>query len=494
MSERILIADDLATNRIMLKVKLTAACYEVIQAERCADVLPHALDTRPDLIILGRGVGDCCLEICRRLKDHPTLATTPIIVIANSGHQTARLEAIASGADDVLAKPLEDATLLAMVRNLIRARGFDDEILRRRHLSQEFGCAEAQSPFAKTARIALIAPGTDTGMQWRKRLSKKTNHIIDIMPQSQALEDLGIRENVPDAFVIASSLRETSDGLRLVSELRARQNTRHAVIILQDCGEKPSPRSLGLDLGANAVLSCGFDVEELVLRLDRLLARKFRLDDLRESLDTSLALAVQDPLTGLHNRRFADGYLAGLEREAQERQQPYALMLLDLDRFKSINDRFGHLAGDQVLVEVAQRLKRQLREMDLLARYGGEEFLVALPGLSLAQARPMAERLRRALGDIPISGSEIMMPIPVTISIGLAVFDPMAPRANTANQLLLAADQALYRAKATGRNRVALASDPSLSATPRPSIKSLPRTRLSSTVHKSIRSLPGLRA
>ncbi|MCK8463868.1 diguanylate cyclase [Aliiroseovarius sp. S1339] len=459
MSERILIADDLATNRIVLKVKLTVACYEVIQADRCADVATLARDTQPDLIILGRGRTDCSLSTCRQLKADATLGSIPIIVVSDQDDQRARLEAIMAGADDVFSKPLNEATLMAMVRNLIRARGAEDEVLRRRDLSRDFGCAEAPALFERHARVALIAPDAETGIYWRMHLATEIRHRIDIMTPSQALEDVSGFGGVPDAFVIASTLSETSDGLRLVSELRSRQTTRHSVIVVQDCGESPSPSSMALDLGANAVLRPGFDARELALRLHRLLARKFEGDDLRKSFDTSLALAVRDPLTGLHNRRFAQSYLDRLERESRSKNQPYAIMVLDLDRFKSINDRFGHPVGDEVLVEVARRLKDNLRDMDLLARYGGEEFLIALPGVSRAQAQAMAERLRRAVGDCPVATGATPNGIAVTLSIGVAVSGDTFGSSGTAHELLQFADQALYRAKSDGRNQVTFVSD-----------------------------------
>ncbi|GHE93596.1 diguanylate cyclase response regulator [Aliiroseovarius zhejiangensis] len=459
MSERILIADDLATNRIVLKVKLTVACYEVIQTDRCDEVPKLARDTQPDLIILGRGASDCSLATCRTLKADPVLGMIPIIIVSDQDDQRARLEAITAGADDVFSKPLNEATLMAMVRNLIRARGAENEVLRRRELSRDFGLAEAPALFARHARIALIAPDAETGIYWRMHLATEIRHRIDIMTHSQALEEVGAMKAVPDAFVIASTLKDTSDGLRLVSELRSRQTTRHSVIVVQDCGETPSPSSMALDLGANAVLRPGFDARELALRLTRLLARKFEGDDLRKNFDTNLALALRDPLTGLHNRRFAQSYLDRLEREAGAKGQPYAIMVLDLDRFKSINDTYGHPVGDEVLVEVAKRLKGKLRDMDLLARYGGEEFLIALPGVTHTQAQAMAERLRRAVSDQPVAAGKVAGGIAVTLSIGVAVSSDMTQAAGSAHDLLQFADQALYRAKSDGRNQVMFVSD-----------------------------------
>ena len=129
-------------------------------------------------------------------------------------------------------------------------------------------------------------------------------------------------------------------------------------------------------------------------------------------------------------------------------------MMLDLDFFKAVNDRYGHAVGDEVLVEVARRLRARLRGRDLLARIGGEEFLVAMPGGDLNTASICAERLRLAIGSRPIRVSSAAEPITVTMSIGIA----MAGRVDESpEQIVARADQALYDAKSRGRNIVTLA-------------------------------------
>jgi two-component system cell cycle response regulator len=129
-------------------------------------------------------------------------------------------------------------------------------------------------------------------------------------------------------------------------------------------------------------------------------------------------------------------------------------MLLDLDRFKAVNDTWGHAAGDAVLVEVARRLRETLRPADLLARMGGEEFLVALPEVTEAAARAMAERLRRAVGCAPVALPGGEGPVRVTVSIGLVLAGAGALAAQPAAAAIEAADRALLAAKADGRNQV----------------------------------------
>jgi diguanylate cyclase (GGDEF)-like protein len=159
-------------------------------------------------------------------------------------------------------------------------------------------------------------------------------------------------------------------------------------------------------------------------------------------------LTISDPLTGVYNKRY---FLEFLERELARSvryQRPLALILLDLDRFKSINDQLGHLGGDDTLREVASRLKDQIRQEELLARYGGEEFAVVLSETGRDGAILTGERLRHVVGDKPFcfDGQEHQ----VTISLGVCVTDGTVPL--SADDLIREADAKLYEAKNAGRN------------------------------------------
>lgn len=199
----------------------------------------------------------------------------------------------------------------------------------------------------------------------------------------------------------------------------------------------------------------GFAVASTVsaLFLLRLLLHAFdrhrHSEQLVQALREQEQLAVMDSLTGLYNRRFLDAELRlELDRGARSRQ-PVGILLCDLDHFKQINDRYGHLVGDSVLREVARRLLAAVRNGDLVARYGGEEFVVLLPGGGKEQLSEIGERCRRSFDETPF-------PLPrgeanVTISIGGACWPDDA---STAQRLLQSADMALYRAKELGRNRI----------------------------------------
>jgi len=159
-------------------------------------------------------------------------------------------------------------------------------------------------------------------------------------------------------------------------------------------------------------------------------------------------LAERDALTGLYNRRA----LLDLAERAVGQQALLAVLMIDLDHFKTINDRYGHAAGDAALRQFAERLSQSCRRGDLVGRYGGEEFCVVLPGATASVAQRVAERLRAAMAAEPVSFGQ--QQIAVTISVGLAC---QRPELDGLEPLLAAADSALYQAKRRGRNRVELA-------------------------------------
>jgi diguanylate cyclase (GGDEF)-like protein len=158
--------------------------------------------------------------------------------------------------------------------------------------------------------------------------------------------------------------------------------------------------------------------------------------------------AQTDPLTGAANRRGLTRYLDEVHAHARRSERPYVLMMADIDHFKAVNDQHGHAEGDRVLTRVAQALRDGLRAGDVVARWGGEEFCVLLPGIHLAEARPLALRITQ---QIAASGEPR-----VTISVGIA---EARVQLEAPEGVIRRADDALYRAKQSGRNRVVEATD-----------------------------------
>ena len=213
---------------------------------------------------------------------------------------------------------------------------------------------------------------------------------------------------------------------------------------------------MALDLGANDLVPADFDGPEMAMRIRVQLRRKREADLLRAAVDEDLRLAAIDPLTELYNRRYAMAHLAKISSRAARTGHGFAVMVADLDLFKAINDRFGHAAGDAVLVEVARRLTDNLRGNDLIARVGGEEFLIAMPDTDLQEARIAAERLCRVMDSQPITlptGQSVR----VTLSIGVSIGGG-EQGVDVVASLIDQADRALYDSKSEGRNQVTVSS------------------------------------
>ena len=177
------------------------------------------------------------------------------------------------------------------------------------------------------------------------------------------------------------------------------------------------------------------------------------MQELRTARDLAQTLSITDVLTGVFNRRH---FLAQAEAEfakAQRYKIAMSIIMLDIDHFKSVNDSYGHSAGDNVLVGVSQVIAKCLREPDVLARYGGEEFIVLLPQTGSDEAMVVVERIRQEVATLKVPHGDAQS-ISVTVSLGVAA---ISESANTLETLLKHADAALYQGKARGRNQSVLA-------------------------------------
>ena len=220
------------------------------------------------------------------------------------------------------------------------------------------------------------------------------------------------------------------------------------VLVLADLAE-PAARAALFDAGADDLLPCAVAPQELLARVRRLAARRAAVDLLLDEAATLRELSITDGLTGAANHRYFHERLADEFRRALRYDDSLALIILDIDHFKNVNDRHGHQVGDLVLKAVAGCVKGAVRETDFVARYGGEEFGVLLPKTHLAGALTVAERISTDLRALRFEGG-----VRVTASFGVSGFPGRS--VHTPEQLVRTADQALYRAKSEGRNKITL--------------------------------------
>jgi two-component system cell cycle response regulator len=203
----------------------------------------------------------------------------------------------------------------------------------------------------------------------------------------------------------------------------------------------------GLELGVDDFLVKPVDKHVLRTRVKSLVKKKASLDKLCDRYEMAVHSAITDKLTGLYNRRYFDHFL-DLEIKRSSRQNAsLALLMIDIDNFKHINDTAGHLFGDKILNKLGELLKTKIRETDLAARYGGEEFAVVLSNTCLKEAVEIAERIRRSIQEYSFETENFS----TTVSIGISVY-PLD--ANSMNELIEKSDNSLYKAKHDGKNRV----------------------------------------
>lgn len=447
MTARILVVDDIAANLRLLEAKLQGEYYEVALAESGAEALRLAATWLPDIILLDVMMpGMDGYETCRRLKADPQLAHIPVVMVTALTEQAERIRGLEAGADDFLSKPVDDATLFARIRALMRTKQVLDAWRLRAETARELGLEPLPGPEDSLAgaRAALLGPADEVAAMQAALQAEGMLTEVHATPE-EAFR--AITSAPPDLAVLSLDRAAEEEVLRLISRLRAALPTRDLPILL---AAGPAAREWVLrafDIGATDLVQTPIDPHELRARARNQIRRKRYQEQLRADLDRGLTLAVTDPLTGLRNRRYIRHHL-----EAQLRQGPAGVLMIDLDHFKAINDAHGHAMGDAALCEVAARLRDRLRAADALARWGGEEFLVVLAGAPTAQdCLPVAERLLQAVRATPITVDGLSLPC--TCSIGAAA----GPAGSDADRLIEAADLALYAAKKAGRNCVRLA-------------------------------------
>ncbi|MCA8884243.1 MAG: diguanylate cyclase [Rhodobacteraceae bacterium] len=464
MAGRLLIYDAVASNRIILRCKLSAACYDVGSADTPDAILPKLREFKPDAVILDADADPVGVRaLCRSIGAQPAESAPPVLILSSSPDE--KIAGLEAGAAAVLPKPLNEDFLLASLRRIMRHRQAYQEACREARGFQDMGMAEAADEGFAMGRVAFLSRNAQILAGWKNAAAQELSGLrLELLHPDAALAARAPGAS-PDVYVFLAAEQRPMDGFGLLSELRSRHLTKSArVIVLVDsrrAGADDAARqaAMALDLGADDVVLGSFDEAELSCKIRAQIAQKHQLDRLTGVLRSGLRLATRDPLTGLYNRRYAIPRLLRMIEECHRTSRPLALLALDLDRFKLINDTYGHASGDAVLVEVAGRLKEAARPGDLVARSGGEEFLIALPDTGTGEARQVARQMRDLLRRSPVSLPHGGGVIRVTASIGAAMAVPTDETAEAQlDTLMRRADKALYAAKSDGRDTVAFAS------------------------------------
>lgn len=453
MPARILIVDDLDINRRLMQVRLEHAYYASIAAESGLQALDILSRESVDLVLLDVMMpGIDGYETCRRIKAGASTHDIPVVLLTSLNQPEDRIQGLAAGADDFLTKPVGDLPLFSRLRSLTRMKQASDDL--RGKLGPLAPAGPVVMPTRDPETATILVVGDDGQNHGIEAALRQANAVRRATTPESALR---MAEDDVELAIVDLTAR-TFDPLAVCSQLRASLGSRHLPILaaVPEAEEDLVWRSL--DLGVDDYVALPLDSFELVARARTYIRRRRQDEALKSVVRDSAEMAFVDPLTKLGNRRILEARLQEFVGAARRGGRPFTILAADLDHFKRINDRFGHLTGDDVLRQFADRLSATIRSNDVACRYGGEEFIVLLDGVDEEAALIAAERLRMSLHEdaLSIAGT----PLDVTVSIGLAEWRP----SDDGHVLLARADRALYEAKRAGRDKVrtSLAVDLSL--------------------------------
>ncbi|MCF6321008.1 MAG: PleD family two-component system response regulator [Rhizobiaceae bacterium] len=448
MTARILVVDDIAANVKLLEARLMAEYFQVLTASNGADALEICKKGLCDLVLLDVMMPQMDgFEVCRQLKEDPKTSFIPVVMVTALDLPEDRVKGLECGADDFLTKPVNDLTLITRVKSLVRLKSLTDELRLRAQTGKELELENLFKSSEKNSKILVVDERPSSYEKVVKVLAGQ--YSVSVVPDAQEALFKAAEEDF-DTVIVSLSL-SSYDPLRFCSHLRSLERTRLLPILAIADHEHEDRVIRALDLGVNDYIRRPIDPNELLARVRSQVKRKNYNTLLGESVQESIELSVRDGLTGLHNRRYLDSHLGEMLKSAKSLGKPMSLIICDIDRFKLVNDEHGHDVGDEVIREFSERIRKNIRTIDLACRYGGEEFVVAMPDTDMALALVVAERLRNEVAAHPFIVANGAKQLPITVSVGVSTFQDGD---DTPKKLMKRADLALYQAKSNGRNQV----------------------------------------
>jgi len=323
MTARVLVVDDVDANVKLLEARLTAEYFEVRTARSGPEALHICARERADVVLLDVMMpGMDGFEVCRRLKAEPRTQHIPVIMVTALDQPSDRVKGLEAGADDFLTKPVDDIPLITRVKNLARLKMLTDEMLMRATTEEQMG-------FVATLGIRLDQLGRGGRILLVEDRDRSAERILEALKQEHHVEReadparalLRLPDGNFDLIIVSLSL-DHADGLRLCSQVRSLDRIRHLPIMIVIEPGDDARLLRGLDMGVNDYIVRPVDANELLARVRTQVKRKRYTDHLRMRLEETVEMAILDPLTALHNRRYMTSHLKTLFEESSQRGKP----------------------------------------------------------------------------------------------------------------------------------------------------------------------------
>jgi len=456
VTAQILVVDDVFANIKLLEAKLSSEYYDVISAKDGFEAIAKAKEHKPDIILLDVMMpGMDGFEVCKKLKEDFEVSHIPIVMVTALTDKSDRIKGLEAGADDFITKPINDVALFARVKSLVRIKMLMDELRLRDKTSIEMGIKQEASNTLLSdvsgSRVLLIDDDAVQG----KQIVSKLSDTYEVEWIQEPDDGLARARDGNFDLILVSTLLTDADGLRLASQIKSQEELRNVpLLVLVDDDDKRIMLK-ALEMGMNDYMTVPVDKNEMIVRVRTQIRRRKYQEALKSQYQMSISMAITDALTGLYNRHYLNTHLSNMVKQALKNGKHMALMMMDMDHFKSVNDTYGHDAGDLVLKQLANLIIQQSRSSELAARFGGEEFVVLMPETDPASALAAAKRMRDIVEATPFKINAAGATIQKTISIGVA---SLHPDGDSAESLLKRADEALYEAKRSGRNKVTVSA------------------------------------
>lgn len=447
---KILIVDDEPLNVKLLNAMIPSDQYDTACAYSGDEALKIMNDFRPDLILLDIMMpGLNGYELTQILKSDSESQDIPIVLVTAFGGSEYEIKGLEAGADEFLNKPVNKTELLTRVKSLIRLRQYKEQIKSRTCSLNSATYDNDPKNCLKDEELnlpsILIVEDNKIDAKLIQRYLQGEPYQIKLAGDGEEAISRSQQERID--VILLDLLLPGKNGFEVVRILKEMEHTQNIQIVAITGLSDLESKLKGIELGVDDYLTKPVNMHVLRTRIKSLVKKKALLDRLFDKYEMAVHSAITDKLTGLYNRRYFD-YFIDLELKRSLRENSsLALLMIDVDNFKQINDTLGHLIGDKILNKLGDLIKANIRETDLAARYGGEEFSIVMSNTGFEEAVEIAERIRNSVEAYKFDTEKLI----ITVSIGIALH-PLD--AKSLQDLLDKADSALYRAKRDGKNQV----------------------------------------